>query len=174
MTDISPLDILGRTFKKRLTGYDPDEVQQFLGQIANAMESVLRDRGELKQRVRRFEQQLVEFREREGALQDALVAAQKSAEQTVETARNDGQLIIDEAQALADSLVDDAHERAHNIETTISDLRSRRREVRAELMRLAELLQGLIRDDQQLEREDSTSPRLAVLHRRRDSHEGQA
>jgi len=169
MPELSPLDVLGKSFSRRLNGFAQHEVQEFLTQVAGTMEGLLRERGELRQQHHHLEQDLASYRERESALQDTLVAAQRSAESTLGEARTEGQRIITEAQGLADRLIEEAHQRAQNVESVISDLRSRRRQVRAELMRLVELLQGLIRDDQQLEREEPPTPQLALLHRRRKS-----
>jgi cell division initiation protein len=161
MSELSPLDILGKTFTKRLNGYAANEVQEFLTQVASAMEH-------------RLQHDLANFQERESALQQALISAQRTAESTMGEARVEGQRILGEAQTLADRLVDEAHQRAQNVESVISDLRSRRREVRAELMRLVELLQGLIRDDQRLERDEPPAPQLAVLRRRNGRSESQS
>ncbi|MCD4748950.1 MAG: DivIVA domain-containing protein [Thermoanaerobaculales bacterium] len=171
MADLTPLDILGVGFPHRMRGYDTVAVRAFLQQLAGAMEELFRERGELRQTIHRLEQELGTFRERESALQDALVAAQKTAENTMETARIDGQHVVDEGHRLAERLVDDAYQRAQNIEGVIGDLRSRRREVRADLMRLTELLQGMIQDDQQLEKEDRATPQVALLHRREDQRQ---
>ena len=165
MAELTPLDILAKTFGKSLRGYDPQSVHEFLSLMAAQVEELLRDRGELKQLVYRLENELAEFRERESALRNALVAAQATAERTVENARNDAQKIIDEGQILSDRLVQDSHDRAQKIEVIIGDLRSRRREARTELIRLAELLRGLASDDEQREREERDAPQLALLHR---------
>jgi cell division initiation protein len=166
MTELSPLDVLGKTFSTRLRGYAQEEVHEFLTQVASSMELLLRERGEFKQQLHRFEQELVRFREREDAMQEALVAAQQAAQRTLDGAQAEGQRIVEEGHVLADRLIDEAHKRAHNIETAIGDLRSRRREVRAELMRLAELLEGVIRDDQKSEIDEPATPQLALLRRR--------
>jgi cell division initiation protein len=174
MAELTPLDILGKGFGRSFRGCPPADVQEFLVQIAGAMEGLLRERGDLRLQLHRLEHELTTFREREHALQDALVSAQRAADRTLEEARGEAQRIVDEGQQLADRLVEDAHSRAHNIETVISDLRSRRREARADLIRLVELLQGVIHDDQQLERSEPTSPQLALLQRKRNSSgEGQ-
>jgi cell division initiation protein len=173
MSELSALDILGKQFGRRIRGYSPFEVHEFLSQIASSMEALNRERGELKQRLHRLETELTEFKERETALQEALVAAQRSAENTVESARIEGQRIVNEGQTLADRLIREAHERAQNIEVFISDLRSRRREARAELMRIVELLEGVVRDDQRREQEERVTPQLAVLTRSDDSTESQ-
>ncbi len=168
MAELSALDILGKQFNKKLRGYAPSEVHEFLSQIASAVEGLTRERGELKQRVHRLDQDLAEFRERESALQDALVAAQKTAEATIEAARAESQKIIDDGHTLADRLVDEANKRAQNIETVVAELRTRRREARAELMRQVEILEGFVRDDQKREQEERSTPQLAVLQPRNE------
>jgi DivIVA domain-containing protein len=167
MEEISPLDILAKTFNRRLHGCDPDQVQEFLTRIANRVEGLLRERGELRQQVHRLEQELVIFRERDAALQQALVAAQESAKSTVEAARREGQKLVEEAQVLGDRLLEETHQRTHALEAVISDLRGQRRQARGELMRLVELIQGLVSDDQRAEKEEPAAGQLALLHRPR-------
>jgi cell division initiation protein len=165
MSELAALDILGKKFSKRVSGYSPIEVHDYLTEVANTIETLMRERGELRQHVHHLEQELTAFRERETALKEALVAAQRSAETTIEIARSEGQRIVDEGHGLAERLVEEANERSQNIERVIDDLRNRRREVRAELNRLVELLQGLIHDDQKRERDERTTPQLALLQR---------
>ncbi len=180
MTDLSPLDVLGKTFGRRLHGYDPQEVHEFLGEVGNLLEQVVRERGELKQQVIRLEQELASFRERETALQQALVAAQRSADETVEKAsaeaeaileraRKEGQQIVEEAQLLAQRVIDETNERIRTLETVISRLRNQRREARAEVLRLVEILQGVVRDDQRQEEREEVTPRLSIMDRNRYS-----
>jgi cell division initiation protein len=163
MSELTALDILGKQFSRRVRGYAPFEVHEFLSQVASAIEALSRERGELRQQMHRLEQELAEFRERETALQEALVAAQRSAESTVEMARAQGQKIVEEGQTLAERLIREAHGRAQNIDVHIADLRNRRREARAELMRLVQLLEGLVRDDKEREEEEPATPQLAIL-----------
>jgi len=91
MTELAPMDILGQKFSKRLQGYSQIEVHEYLTELARVIEGLLRERGELRQRVHHMEQELKAFRERETALKEALVAAQRSAETTIEVARVEGQ-----------------------------------------------------------------------------------
>mgnify|MGYP002064048087 CR=1 FL=1 len=90
MSEFAPMDILGKKFSKKLHGYDALEVHEYLTDLARVVEGLLRERGELKQRVHHMEQELSAFRERESALKEALVAAQRSAETTIEVARAEG------------------------------------------------------------------------------------
>jgi len=169
MPELTPLDILGYSFNRRLRGFDPDQVHEFLSQVASTVEALLKERGEYKHQLHRTEQELASFRERESALQLALVAAQQAAEQTLAAARVEAQRTIDEGHVLCNRLLEETQDRAHRMESFISDLRSRRREARADLLRLVEVLEGIARDDHELEQKESTSPQLALLQRRRNS-----
>ena len=174
MSELAPLDILAKKFSKKFNGYAPLEVHEYLTDMAGTIEALIRERGELRQKVHYLDHELTSFRERETALNEALVAAQRSAEATIEVARGEGQRVVDEGHGLAERLVEEANERAQNIESMINDLRNRRREARADLSRLVELLQGIVEDDHNREREERSTPQLALLHRRlQDNSEGQ-
>jgi cell division initiation protein len=165
MSEFAPMDILGKKFARKLRGYDEIEVHEYLTEVARAMEGLIRERGELRQRIHHLEQELSAFRDRETALKEALVAAQRSAETTIEVARSEGQRIVDEGHGLAERLVAEANDRTHNIERVIDDLRNRRREIRSELHRMVELLNGLIDDDKRREQEERSTPQLATFQR---------
>ena len=68
MSEFAPMDILGKKFTKKLHGYAELEVHEYLTELARVMEGLLRERGELRQRVHHMEQELSAFRERESAL----------------------------------------------------------------------------------------------------------
>lgn len=171
MSELSPLDILGKKFSIKFRGYPANVVHEYLAEIAGAMEGLTRERGELRQQVHHLENELASFRERETALHEALVAAQRTAESTMEAARDEGQRIIEDGHGLADRLVEEANERARKIDGVIQQLRERRRETRSELIRLVEILQGLIEDDRSREQEERTTPQLALLSRKTETAE---
>jgi len=169
MSELSPLDILGKKFTVKWRGYPANEVHEYLTEIAGTMEGLMRERGELRQQIHRLESELTSFREREKALHEALVAAQRSAESTIESARDEGQRIIEDGHGLADRLVEEANERARKIDDVIQQLRERRRDTRSELIRLVEILQGLIEDDRAREAEERITPQLALLSPKTES-----
>jgi len=79
MSEFAPMDILGKKFSKKLNGYAPMEVHEYLTDLARVVEEMVRERSALRQHVHHMEQELKAFRERETALKEALVAAQRSA-----------------------------------------------------------------------------------------------
>jgi cell division initiation protein len=170
MARLTPLEIQGASFPSKLMGWDPEAVRDFLRTIAEQVEEEARLRGELRAQVESLSKQLEEYRAQAEALNEALIAAQKTAEATVQKAESEAQRILTEAQVLADRLVEEARQRAEAVEQVIGELRLQRRSARADLKRLAELLQGLVKDDEAAEKRDAERASLALLRpKARDS-----
>ena len=72
---ITPLDIQQMVFKVKLRGYDRDEVNRFLEEVAQTVESLNRDNATLRERMAFMEQQVSELKRTESALSNTLVAA---------------------------------------------------------------------------------------------------
>ncbi|HVN77181.1 MAG TPA: DivIVA domain-containing protein [Thermoanaerobaculaceae bacterium] len=173
MNRLTPLEIQRATFARRWRGLDPDAIRDFLGEIAEQLEEEARTRGELRAQVARLTQEVEEYRQRAAAVNEALVAAQRTAEATITRAETEAQRIIADAEVLADRVVDDAAKRAENIELVISQLRTRRRTARADLKRLVEVLGGSIRDDEASEQRESEGPTVSFLRRRPTDAKGE-
>jgi len=79
MTDpaftLTPLDIRKQEFRKSLRGYDTAGVEDFQMRVADVLERANRERQVLEERVQALTEQLRVFREREKAMNEALVAA---------------------------------------------------------------------------------------------------
>lgn len=166
MNRMTPLEIQRATFPSRWQGMDPDAVRAFLSQLAEQVEDDARIRGELKAQVARLSAEVEEYRHRTNALNEALVAAQHTAEAMIGRAEAEAQRIVSEAQALADRVIDDAIHRAENLELIIGQLRSRRRAARAEVQKVIELLQGFLRDDEAAEEREAQSPSVTLMRPR--------
>ena len=106
MTDdafhLTALDVRRYDFGNALRGYDRTRVDQFRDQIAEEIERLTRANQELDQKARNFHEQLKSFRDRDKALNDALVSAQQLRGEIREQAEREAQLILREARAEAD------------------------------------------------------------------------
>jgi DivIVA domain-containing protein len=107
--NLTPHDIRKQEFRKSLRGYETDGVEDFRVRAADALERAIRDRQVLEERVSALTEQLRVFREREKAMNEALVAAQQLRQETRAAAEREGQVIVREAQAEAKRLLDEAH-----------------------------------------------------------------
>ena len=106
--NLTPLDIRKQEFRKTLRGYDINGVEDFQVRVADALERAIRERQVLEERVAALTEQLRVFREREKAMNDALVAAQQLRQETRDSAEREGQVIVREAQSEAKRLLEEA------------------------------------------------------------------
>ena len=103
---LTPLDVRRYDFGRAFRGYDPARVDQFRDQVAEEMERLARINQDLDAKARSFHEQLRSFRERDKALNDALVSAQQLRAEMREQAEREAQLIVREAHQEADKVVD--------------------------------------------------------------------
>lgn len=106
--NLTPLDIRKQEFRKTLRGYDTLGVEDFQMRVADALERAMRERQVLEERVSALTDQLRVFREREKAMNEALVAAQQLRQDSRAAAEREGQVIVREAEAEAKRLLDQA------------------------------------------------------------------
>jgi DivIVA domain-containing protein len=105
---LTPLDIRKQEFRKALRGFEPIGVEEFRTRVADEFERILRERAVLEERVIALTEQLRAFRERERAMNEALVAAQQLREESRTAAAREAQVIIREAQGEARRILDEA------------------------------------------------------------------
>lgn len=96
---LTPLDVRRTGFPAALRGYDKARVDEFRDRVANELERLTRVNQELEAKAKGFHEQLRAFRERDKALNEALVSAQQLRAETREQADREAQLIIREARA---------------------------------------------------------------------------
>ena len=84
MIDLTPLDVRKKRgdFRSRLRGYDPEEVDSFLELVSERLEALVKENMTLSESGDRQTTQLSALEEREKAIQDALVSAQKLRDDT--------------------------------------------------------------------------------------------
>ena len=135
---LTPLDVRRYEFGTSLRGYDKLRVDQFREQLANELERLTRQNLDLETKARNFHEQLRAFRERDKALNDALVSAQQLRGDIREQADREGQLILREARAEAERIIEAARTEARRLEEEVASLERMRRNHLAQLRALAE------------------------------------
>jgi DivIVA domain-containing protein len=119
---LTPLDVRKQEFRKAMRGYDQAEVEDFRKRAADELERVVRERLALTDRVKRLEEQVAAFKEREKAMNDALVAAQQLRAETREQAEREAQMILREADADAERRIDRARREVERLEASGQNL----------------------------------------------------
>lgn len=124
---LTSLDVRRFDFGRALRGYNPVKVEQFRDQIVDELERLTRVNQDLDGKARTFYEQLRSFRERDKALNDALISAQQLRGELKEQAEREAQLVIREARAEGERLLESARAEVRRMEAELDSLdRSRR------------------------------------------------
>jgi cell division initiation protein len=101
----TPVELRHVKLGRRLLGFNRDETERLLGDVADSFEEVWRERGELGDRVEDLERRLDELKQREALLASTLVSAEKAASDAKDAAKREAELIVAEAHGEARSIV---------------------------------------------------------------------
>jgi cell division initiation protein len=123
---ITPLDIQQMVFRSKFRGYDREEVNRFLEEVAQTVESLNRDNGTLRERIAFLEQQVSELKRTESTLSNTLVSAQSLADDVKRSAQRDAELIIKEAELKAGELIRQARAELGDTQRELSQLQKQR------------------------------------------------
>jgi DivIVA domain-containing protein len=124
---LTPLDIRRYDFGSALRGYDKARVDEFRDQVAAEVEYLLKQCQELENKAKGFHEQLRAFRERDKALNEALISAQQLRGDIREQAEKEAQLVIREAKAEGERIVDAARAEIRNVQSELESLVRTRR-----------------------------------------------
>ncbi|MEO7216823.1 MAG: DivIVA domain-containing protein [Gemmatimonadaceae bacterium] len=124
---LTPLDVRRYDFGHAFRGYEPARVDQFRDQVADELERLGRVNQDLDQKARSFHEQLRAFRERDRALNDALVAAQQIRQETKEQAEREAMLIVREAQGEGERLLEEVRSEVRRVQAELEALERSRR-----------------------------------------------
>ena len=131
---ISPLDIRQQQFTVRMfRGFDTQEVDAFLDDVAEDYEAVLRENALLKEQIAVFEERARGLGEREKALQDTLIATQRLGDEMKAAARREAELYAREAELRGEKLLEEARSEEAKLRGEVQGLRRTRRQLIEEL-----------------------------------------
>lgn len=120
---IAPIDIAHRTFHRKMMGFDSDEVMDFLRQVAEEMEMLIKERNSLKETLREKELSISEYRERGELLKSTITTATRMSEKMQADAERESKLIINDAHQKADVIVRESRDSLKRIYGEINDLK---------------------------------------------------
>ncbi len=128
-------DIRQQQFAVRLfRGFDPQEVDAFLEEMADDFDELTRENVLLKEQIVQVEEKSRGVEGREKTLQETLVTTQKIAEEFKENARREAELVLREAHLRAEKFMQDAREEHTKLTSEVSGLRRLRRQLGEEIL----------------------------------------
>ncbi|HJR15367.1 MAG TPA: DivIVA domain-containing protein [Gemmatimonadales bacterium] len=107
---LTPLDVRSQEFQRAFRGYDSGQVDEFKLAVSDELERLLRDRAQHEERLRSAQEQLRAFRDRERAMNEALVAAQQLRVDSRAQAEREAELVLREASTEAERILERARQ----------------------------------------------------------------
>lgn len=99
---LTPLDVENKRFSKQMmNGYDVEEVDEFLDEIAVDYAKKNKELTETASKVGELEKELEKYKNLESTLQNTLVMAQSTAEEVKSVAKQQADQLIAEAKSTA-------------------------------------------------------------------------
>jgi cell division initiation protein len=120
---IAPIDIAHKTFGRKMMGLNQQEVMDFMRQVADELENVIRDRNSLRESLRERELSIAEYRERDDLLKSTITTATRMAEKIQIDADREAKLILHDAHQKSDMIVHDARDSLKKIYGEITELK---------------------------------------------------
>jgi cell division initiation protein len=164
---VTPLDLRQAKLRITMRGYDRNEVDALLNEVADDYEQALRESDRLHQELLRLEAVVAEHREHERNLRNTLLTAQRLADEIREHAEQESRRIVEEAESRADMVFQQTQGRVEEVQREIDTLKLKRRDVETTLQSTIATLRNaleFVREHEQKEREDKI-----LLHRPRQA-----
>ncbi|MEW8978663.1 MAG: DivIVA domain-containing protein [Symbiobacterium sp.] len=156
---LTPVDISNKEFPVRMRGYDRDAVDDFLDQVVQEFEQLIRENTSLREQIEQLQQRLEQYKDLEQSINRTLMLAEQAAEEIKESARREAELLMSQTRAQVERMLENGQAKARQIMAENSDLirvlETLRTQVRAMLKAQLDALDGLPDPLSQL-----TAPRL--------------
>jgi len=145
---ITPMDIRQQQFTvKMFRGFDVQEVDTFLEDLAEDYEALLKENQLLKEQLQALEERTRGLEDRERILQETLVTTQRVTEEMKESARREAALLVREAELQGEKVVEAARASLASVQAEVGALKRMRRQLAEALRSTVEMYQRLLDQD---------------------------
>jgi cell division initiation protein len=142
---LSAMDIRQQQFAvKLIRGFDPQEVDAFLEEVADDWEEMLKENNLLKEQLGTLEDQKKAGDEHATSLQQTLVVAQKMAEEFRESSKRAAEIVLREAQLQAEKFLEEKRQELNKLTLDIDGLKQSKRQLAEELLSTLRMHQRLV------------------------------
>ncbi len=159
---IAPIDIAHKSFTRKMMGLDQNEVMDFLRQIADEMEALIRDRNNLREQLREKDLAIIEFRERDELLKNTITTATRMSEKMQQDAERETRLILNDAKQQAEMIVRDARDSLKKIFQEINDLKRIRMQYENNIRTLVQSHLQMIEQGQKIMPDPELTPSTTI------------
>jgi cell division initiation protein len=142
---LSAMDIRQQQFAvKLIRGFDPQEVDAFLEEVADDWDELGKENNLLKGQLATLEDQKKVTEDQNRTLQESLILAQKMAEEFKENSRRAAEIVMREAQLQAEKLLEEKRQELSKLTLDIDALKQQKRQLSEELLSTLRMYQRLV------------------------------
>jgi cell division initiation protein len=120
---IRPVDIRRKEFKNGFRGYDANQVDDFLDEVADEFERTFAENQRMSEEITTLQERLQQFEELESSIREALVHAQQTARDLRRNAGKEAELIVREAKEQSHRILADSSSRIERVQESYEVLR---------------------------------------------------
>jgi cell division initiation protein len=120
---IRPVDIRRKEFKSGFRGYDANQVDDFLDEVADEFERTFAENQRMSEEITTLQERLQQFEELESSIREALVHAQQTARDLRRNAGKEAELIVREAKEQSHRILADSSSRIERVQESYEVLR---------------------------------------------------
>ncbi|GAB0248064.1 DivIVA domain-containing protein [Staphylococcus pseudintermedius] len=143
----TPSEIKNKAFTRIKNGFEPTEVEQYLEQLSHEIERLKEDKKQLEKVLEERDAHIQSFKEVEKSVGEAIVSAQRAADETKAAAQKERDAIIQKAQAEASQIVNDGIEKARRSSFQTEDMKRQSKVFRSRFRMLVEAQLDLLKSD---------------------------
>ncbi len=145
---ITPMDIRQQQFTVRMfRGFDGQEVETFLEELAGDFEALLKENALLKEQLQVLEERTRGLEDRERVLQETLVTTHKVVEEMKEGARKEAALVVREAELNAEKNLEAARAQVAKMQAEVAALKRTRQQLTESLRSTVEMYGRLLNQE---------------------------
>ena len=133
---IRPVDIRRKEFKSGFRGYDANQVDDFLDEVADEFERTFAENQRMSEELTTLQERLQQFEELESSIREALVHAQQTARDLRRNAGKEAELIVREAKEQSHRILADSSSRIERVQESYEVLRKAKQDFSNDFRRL--------------------------------------
>ncbi|MBE9550547.1 MAG: hypothetical protein BA868_07735 [Desulfobacterales bacterium C00003106] len=157
-------DIQQKQFHIRFRGFDVREVDRFLEELAEGFEELSRESELQENEINRAKKEIHQYTEREKTLKHTLANAQNAIDGMRVNAIKEAELIVSNAEAKAEKILNAAHNRLAQIHEDIAELKRQRVQFEVQFRSLLESYSRVLDVDKEgIEKLEAVEDKLRFL-----------
>ncbi len=134
----TPREIRDTEFDRVSRGYNIEDVDAFLKQIADQMDKLLVDQADTQKQIQPLLSRVEQYKTEENAIRSALVSAEKMRESIVNEASQQRDILVRDAENKSQRMIDDALARVKQEANILDDVKAQVAKFKNELLNMYE------------------------------------